>query len=66
MTQMMFQTTAAEVELPAALSDLDTQVDHQIRAFLQGDSDGRELLHGLYGDVADEPIPVRLMALFRR
>jgi hypothetical protein len=55
-----------EAELPAGLSELDRLVDRQIRAFLDGDSDGGELLQGLYGDVIDEPIPAQLTALLRR
>lgn len=58
--------TAAQSELPAALSDLETAIDRQIRSFLNGDNDGHELLQGLYGDVIDEPAPARLTALLRR
>ena len=58
--------TAAESELPAVLSDLETAIDRQIRSFLNGDNDGHELLQGLYGDVIDEPVPARLTALLRR
>ena len=62
MTEIMLKTA----KLPAALSDLDVAIDQQIRAFLDGDSDGRELLQGLYGDAIDEPVPARLTALLRR
>jgi hypothetical protein len=62
----MIDMTLKIAALPAVLSDLDTAVDRQIRSFLDGDNDGRELLRGLYGDVVDEPMPARLAALFDR
>lgn len=62
MAEMMFKTS----ELPVALTELDAGIDCQIRAFLEGDSAGRELLRGLYGDIIDEPIPARLTNLLRR
>lgn len=65
MTEMMLKTPVAQAELPATLSDLDTMIDRQIRSFLEGHSDGSELLQGLYGDVIDEPIPSRLTALLK-
>jgi hypothetical protein len=66
MNEMMLNTPAAKIELPVALTDLDAAIDRQIRAFLDGDSDGGELLRGLYGDISDEPIPARVAALLRR
>jgi hypothetical protein len=66
MADITLNTRVAEAELPAVLSDLDTLIDGQIRSFLNGDSNGSELLHGLYGDVIDEPVPARLTALLRR
>jgi hypothetical protein len=59
-------SVAEEIELPAVLSDLDAAIDRQIRSFLNGESDGSELLQGLYGDADDEPVPARLTALLRR
>ena len=41
-------------------------VDHDIREFLTGKSDGEDLLHALYDHVLDEPVPERLTALLRR
>jgi hypothetical protein len=35
-------------------------VGSRIRAFLDGDNDGRELFAALYGHIAREPIPDRL------
>jgi hypothetical protein len=66
MTVITLNTPATEAELPAALSELDAMIDRQIRAFLNGESDGNELLQGLYGDALDEPVPARLTALLRR
>jgi hypothetical protein len=63
MTDMTLKSPVAEVELPSALSDLDAVIDRQIRAFLDGDSDGSALLHGLYDDAIDEPIPTQLAVL---
>lgn len=62
----MNETTLKMPELPASLNHLDAAIDRQIRSFLNGDDDGRELFLGLYGDVADEPIPERLSALLHR
>jgi hypothetical protein len=66
MTDMTLKSPVVEAELPTALSDLDAAIDRQIRAFLDGDSDGSELLHGLYDDAIDDPIPGRLVVLLRR
>jgi hypothetical protein len=38
-------------------------VDARIAAFLDGKSDGGELLHALYDHVLDEPIPQSMRAL---
>ena len=66
MTEMTLKTPVTQAELPATLGDLDTMIDRQICLFLEGDSDGSELLQGLYGDVIDEPLPARLTALLNR
>lgn len=66
MTDMTLKSPVAGVELPLALTDLEAAIDCQIRAFLDGDSDGGELLHGLYDDSIDEPVPARLAVLLRR
>jgi len=41
-------------------------VDHRIRAFLAGEGHGEDVLAALYGGVANEPIPARLLELFKR
>jgi hypothetical protein len=61
----MNETLTKMPELPASLNELDAAIDRQIRSFLNGDDDGHELLEGLYGDIVDEPIPERLIALLR-
>jgi hypothetical protein len=40
-------------------------VDRRIRAFLNGESHGEDVLGALYGHVADEPIPERLRSLLK-
>jgi hypothetical protein len=58
-------TFKTRTRLPASLTDLGGSIDREMRAFLQGDSAGHELLAGLYGDAMDEPVPARLTALLR-
>jgi Anti-sigma factor NepR len=41
-------------------------IDRRIRAFVNGQSHGEDVLDALYGDVADEDIPDRLSALLKR
>jgi len=41
-------------------------VDQRIRAFLNGEGHGEDVLGALYGSVADEPIPARLRNLLKR
>jgi len=43
-----------------------SSVDSRIRAFLAGDTNGEDVLHELYDDVLDEPIPERLRAVLKR
>jgi hypothetical protein len=40
-------------------------VAEQIRDFLEGRTNGEDLLHALHDYVLDEPIPERMRALFR-
>jgi hypothetical protein len=46
------------------LEPTDT-VDEKIRDFLEGRTQGEDLLHALHDHVLDEPIPERMLALFR-
>jgi hypothetical protein len=41
-------------------------VDRRIRAFLSGETHGEDVLHALYGSVAGEPIPERLLAILKQ
>jgi hypothetical protein len=66
MTQMTIQNAATTNLFTLIVNDAAARIDCQIREFLQGDSEGAELLDALYGDVIDEPIPARLTALLRR
>jgi len=40
--------------------------DARIRAFLAGETDGEDVLHEIYDDVLDEPIPESMRALLKR
>lgn len=42
-----------------------TSTDREIRDFLAGKNDGEDLLHAIYDDVLDEPVPERLLAVLR-
>jgi hypothetical protein len=37
----------------------------ELERFLSGESDGGPLFHALYGEIVDEPIPERLLAMVR-
>jgi hypothetical protein len=37
----------------------------ELERFLNGESDGGPLFHALYGEIVDEPIPERLLAVVR-
>jgi hypothetical protein len=41
-------------------------VEEQIIDFLDGKTDGEDLLHALYDHIFDEPIPERMRSLFKR
>jgi hypothetical protein len=45
------------------VEETDT-VGEQLLAFLDGRTDGEELLHTLYDHILDEPVPERMRALF--
>lgn len=42
-----------------------SSTDREIREFLAGKNDGEDLLHAIYDDVLDEPVPARLLAVLR-
>ena len=53
--------------LAALVAEIDAgeSTTQEIERFLDGKSDGSVLFHALYGGVADEPIPERLLAVLR-
>jgi hypothetical protein len=50
-------------------TDIETDellsIEDEIRAFLDGETNGEPLLHALYDHVLDEPIPARLLEVLR-
>ncbi len=51
-----------ETETP---DEIDSVVENSLLRFLNGETDGRDLFQALYGDVADEPVPEKMLALVR-
>ena len=51
------------IALPVQL--VAPSIERQIIDFLDGRSDGAELMLAIYGDVADEPLPPRLAELVK-
>jgi hypothetical protein len=51
------------IAVPAHLAA--PSLERQIIDFLDGRSDGAELMLAIYGDLADEPLPARLAALVK-
>ena len=60
---MMHNLQIATTTGSPAATGARNSVDGRIRAFLNGESHGEDVLGALYGHVADEPIPERLRAL---
>jgi hypothetical protein len=56
---------ATVAQSPSLTGGARNVVDRRIRAFLNGESHGEDVLGALYGDVANEPVPERLRALFK-
>jgi hypothetical protein len=56
-------SAAAESEAPAAAQP--GPAESAIRAFLSGETDGAALLHELYDEVLDEPVPASMLAIVR-
>jgi hypothetical protein len=63
MTNLQIATAASTT---AGIVTSAGSIDRRIRAFLNGESHGEDVLDALYGHVAGEPIPERLRALLRR
>jgi hypothetical protein len=57
--------TAALRTLVDTIETVQPSIDQQIQDFLDGETDGGNLFQMLYGDVADEPVPERLLAVLR-
>ena len=57
--------TAALRQLVDTIEIEQPSIDQQINDFLDGETNGEGLLEMLYGAVADEPIPERLLAVLR-
>lgn len=57
---------ASAASIRAVAAGSTGSIDRRIRAFLNGESHGEDVLGALYGHVADEPIPEGLRALIRR
>jgi hypothetical protein len=46
-------------------ADALPSVADEIRAFVEGETNGEPLLHALYDHVLEEPIPARLLEVLR-
>jgi Anti-sigma factor NepR len=57
---------AAQCRRPVKYHPVRCSTDREIRDFLNGKTDGEDLLHAMYDHVLDEPVPERLTALLRR
>ena len=57
---------AAVRRLPVETNIRLCSTDSRIRAFLDGETDGEDLLHAIYDHVLDEPVPERLRAVLKR
>jgi hypothetical protein len=61
----MYETRPEENEMSAAKQLVNLAVAVEIERFLNGASDGSALFQALYGGVADEPVPERLLSVVR-
>lgn len=57
-------TAALALEIPPVADELDA-VETAILRFLNGETDGHDLLHALYDAPLDEPIPQHMLDLVR-
>ncbi len=57
---------AAQCRRPVARHPVRCSTEREIRDFLNGKTEGEDLLHRLYDHVLDEPVPERLTALLKR
>ena len=63
---IMNLAAAAVRRLPVETNIRLGSTDSRIRAFLDGETDGEDLLHAIYDHVLDEPVPERLRAVLKR
>ncbi len=65
-SKFVARRSSSAILLPLDLADpAPSAVDRQIADFVDGRSDGAELMLALYGDIANEPLPPRLTELIR-
>lgn len=57
---------AAQRHCPVERHPVRCSTEREIRDFLNGKTDGEDLLHALYDHVLDEPVPQRLTTLLKR
>jgi hypothetical protein len=62
---MMQNLQIATLDNGSAGGTSRNSVDRRIRAFLDGESHGTDVLGQLYGDVGNEPVPEKLRALLK-
>jgi hypothetical protein len=64
----MMRTAAAFADFGPFDLELESTlpISLQLARFLDGDTNGHSLLNALYGRVASEPVPDRLLAILRR
>ena len=62
---MAKKTALAALSALVAEISAGTSTAVEIERFLDGETDGSVLFHALYGAVADEPIPERLLAVLQ-
>jgi hypothetical protein len=60
---MMTNLQIATFRTHSAAGGSHGSLDRRIRAFLNGEGHGEDVLGALYGHIADEPVPERLRAL---
>ena len=64
MIQMIQEIEPLILPYLASGANLMPSVEDQIRDFLDGKTHGESLLHALYDDILDEPVPDQMRGLF--
>lgn len=60
----MTAVAALALEIPVT-DEIDSVVETAILRFINGETDGQELLHALYDEPLDEPVPESMLSLVR-